>query len=77
MELDPQPDYKLFHHMAGVSPVAAMWYIIGLLDCLKKKGKKYKPPSLLYTKPTGTSVFYYLCYFLLSGLRERVSKNFF
>lgn len=65
MELDPQPDYKLFHHMAGVSPVAAMWYIIGLLDCLKKKGKKYKPPSLLYTKPTGTSVFYYLCYFLL------------
>lgn len=30
MELDPQPDYKLFHHMAGVSPVAATCYIIGL-----------------------------------------------
>lgn len=37
MELDPQTDYKLFHHMAGVSPVAAAWYIIGLLDCLKKR----------------------------------------
>lgn len=63
MELDPQPDYKLFHHMAGVSPVAATWYIIGLFK--KKMGKKYKPPSLLYIKPTGTSAFYYLCYFLL------------
>lgn len=38
MELDPQPDYELFHHMAGVSPVAAMWYIIGLFK--KKKGKE-------------------------------------
>lgn len=45
MELDPQPDYELFHHMAVVSPVAAMWYIIGLL---KKKKKRHKPPSLLY-----------------------------
>lgn len=37
MELDPQPDYKLFHHMAGVSPVAAMWYIIGLFKKKKKR----------------------------------------
>lgn len=37
MELDPQPDYKLFHHMAGVSPVAATWYIIGLVKKKKKK----------------------------------------
>lgn len=78
MELDPQPDYKLFHHMAGVSPVAATWYIIGLVK-KKKKRKKYKPPSLRYTKPTGTSVFYYLCYFLFkikAQQPERVSKNF-
>lgn len=37
MELDPQPDYKLFHHMAGVSPVAATWYIIGLVKKKKKE----------------------------------------
>lgn len=52
MELDPQPDYELFHHMAVVSPVAAMWYIIGLL---KKKKKEDINPPVFFTKPTGTS----------------------
>lgn len=77
-ELDPQPDYKLFHHMAGVSPVAAAWYIIGCFKKKKeKKGKKYKPPSLLYTKPAGTSVFYYLCYFLLKIKAQQPEKKNF
>lgn len=39
MELDPQPDYKLLHHMAVVSPVAAVWYIIGLVN--KKKRERH------------------------------------
>jgi len=84
MEPVPQPDYKLFHHMAAVSPVAAMWSIIGLVKKEKnKEGRKtYKPPSLLYAKPTATSAFYYLRYFPLKikaqqPERKRVSKNFF
>lgn len=76
MKLDPQPDYRLFHHMAVVSPVAAMWYIIGLFKKKKKRGKTYKPPSLLYTKPTGTSAFYYLWYFLLKIKAHREKKSF-
>lgn len=79
MELDPQPDYKLFHHMAVVSPVAAMWYIIGLFKEKKKKQprKTYKPPSLLYTKPTGTPAFYYLCYFLLKIKAQQPERKSF
>jgi len=42
IELDPQPDYKLFHHMAVVSPVAAMWYIIGPLKEKKEKKERKK-----------------------------------
>lgn len=37
MELDPQPDYKLFHHMAAVSPVTAIVYN---WTVLKKKKKE-------------------------------------
>lgn len=55
MELDPQPDYELFHQMAVVSPVAATWYIIGPLKKERKKEKErtkkkktYKPFNLLY-----------------------------
>lgn len=58
MELDPQPDYKLFHHMAAVSPVTAIVYN---WTVLKKKEGRYVNFQVFFTLSSLAPLHFIIC----------------